>query len=107
VVHLREHGFTVVARDVDEAALLEMKAASRVPKALESCHTATVGAYVVEGHVPAGDIERLLAEQPEVLGLGVPGMPIGSPGMEMGDQREPYAVLTFNRDGKTTVFARH
>ena len=84
-----------------------MKAGSRVPRALESCHTATVGKYVVEGHVPAADIDRLLAEQPEVLGVAVPGMPIGSPGMEMGDEREPYAVLTFDRAGQTTVFARH
>jgi len=107
VVHLQAHGFEVVARDVDEAALLEMKAGSRVPRALESCHTAVVGTYVVEGHVPASDIDRLLEERPAVVGIGVPGMPIGSPGMEMGDRREPYAVYTFDRDGKTEVFARH
>jgi hypothetical protein len=97
VVHLRDHGFTVVTR----------KAGSRVPRELEACHTAVIGKYVVEGHVPAADIERLLDEEPEVLGVAVPGMPIGSPGMEMGDQREAYAVLTFDRAGKTTVFARH
>ncbi|MDH4351174.1 MAG: CopG family transcriptional regulator [Gemmatimonadota bacterium] len=107
MVHLRENGFTVVTRDVDDATLIEMKAASQVPRALEGCHTAVVGKYVVEGHVPAADIERLLDEQPAVLGVAVPGMPVGSPGMEMGDQREAYAVLTFDRAGKTTVFARH
>jgi len=86
---------------------MEMKAGSRVPQALGSCHTATVGKYVIEGHVPAGDIDRLLDEQPDVLGLAVPGMPVGAPGMELGDQREAYAVLTFDRGGKTAVFERH
>jgi hypothetical protein len=107
VVHLQEHGFEVVARDVDEAALREMKAGSRVPRALASCHTAVVGTYVVEGHVPASDIDRLLEERPAVLGLGVPGMPIGSPGMEMGERRDPFTVFTFDREGKTENFARH
>lgn len=86
---------------------MEMKAGSRVPQALGSCHTAIVGKYVIEGHVPAADIDRLLDEQPDVLGLAVPGMPAGSPGMEAGDRREPYTVLTFDRAGSTTVFARH
>ena len=86
---------------------MEMKTGSRVPRALATCHTAIVGKYVIEGHVPAADIDRLLDEQPDVLGLAVPGMPIGSPGMEMGDRREPYAVLTFDRAGNTAVFERH
>lgn len=107
MVHLRASGFDVVVRDVDEAALLDMKASVRVPRALESCHTAVIGTYVVEGHVPAADIERLLRERPAVVGLAVPGMPIGSPGMEMGDRKDPYAVLSFDRDGRTAVFARH
>jgi len=107
VVHLREEGFTVVTRDVDETALMEMKTGSRVPRALESCHTAVVGTYVVEGHVPASDIRRLLAERPAVLGLAVPGMPPGSPGMEPAAPGQPYTVLTFDREGKTTVFAQH
>jgi len=62
---------------------------------------------VVEGHVPASDIDRLLAERPAVRGVAVPGMPVGSPGMEMGTRREPYAVMTFDREGTTEVFARH
>jgi len=86
---------------------MDMKAASRVPQALASCHTAVVGKYVIEGHVPAADIDRLLDEQPDVLGLAVPGMPTGSPGMEMGDRRDPYAVLTFDRAGTSTVFEQH
>jgi hypothetical protein len=107
VVHLRAKGFEVETRDVDETALAEMKTSARVPAELRTCHTAIVGAYAVEGHVPAADIERLLDEKPAVLGLAVPGMPAGSPGMEAGDRREPFAVFTFDRDGRTTVFARH
>ena len=84
-----------------------MKAGSRVPGALATCHTAVVGAYVVEGHVPAADIDRLLEERPAVVGIGVPGMPIGSPGMEMGERRDSFTVYTFDREGKTGVFARH
>lgn len=86
---------------------MEMKAASSVPRGLEGCHTAVVDGFVVEGHVPATDVDRLLRERPPVAGVAVPGMPIGSPGMEMGDRREPYDVLTFDREGNTSVFARH
>lgn len=92
---------------MDEPTLMDMKVASRVPRALESCHTAVVDGYVVEGHVPASDIDRLLEERPPVAGVAVPGMPVGSPGMEQGDRRDPYAVLTFDREGHTAVFARH
>ena len=78
-----------------------------VPPALESCHTALVGGYVIEGHVPAGTIKRLLKERPEVAGLAVPGMPIGSPGMESpGHPPERYQVLTFDKTGRTTVFEK-
>jgi hypothetical protein len=77
-----------------------------VPAALQSCHTALVEGYVVEGHVPADLIERLLRERPNVAGLAVPGMPVGSPGMEVpGGRVERYQVLTFDRAGKTGVFA--
>jgi hypothetical protein len=107
VVHLQDYGFTVAAHEVSDAEFHERKARAGVPRALESCHTAVVGRYVVEGHVPAADIDRLLAERPAVAGIAVPGMPIGSPGMEQGDQREPYAVYTFDREGRTAVFARH
>jgi hypothetical protein len=107
VVHLQANGFTVVTREVSEATLADMKVAARVPTQLEACHTALVGGYVVEGHVPAADIERLLAEHPAVVGLAVPGMPVGSPGMEQEGRHDPYEVLTFDRRGGTTVFARH
>jgi hypothetical protein len=76
-----------------------------VPQKLYSCHTATVQGYVIEGHVPADLIYRLLKEQPAVAGLAVPGMPVGSPGME-GVNPQPYEVLTFDKDGNTSIYAR-
>jgi hypothetical protein len=76
-----------------------------VPQKLYSCHTATVQGYVIEGHVPADLIYRLLKEQPAVAGLAVPGMPVGSPGME-GVNPQPYDVLTFDKDGNTSIYAR-
>lgn len=80
----------------------------RVPVELSSCHLATIGGYVTVGHVPAGDIARLLKERPKALGLTVPGMPLGSPGMEMPDGRkEAYNTLLLLPDGKTRVFAKH
>jgi len=84
-----------------------MKARAGVTPDLSSCHTAFIDGYFVEGHVPAGDVERLLAERPDALGLTVPGMPIGSPGMEMGDQRDAYDTLLVLRDGSTAVFESH
>ena len=105
VDHLRASGFTV--ETVDVADLDAVKRQYGIPDSLASCHTAVVGGYVVEGHVPAEDVRRLLAERPEAGGLAVPGMPVGSPGMEAPDGRtEPYAVLLVD-DGGTTVFSRH
>ena len=85
--------------------LASVKKKHGVPAALESCHTALVDGYVVEGHVPADLIDRLLRERPPVVGLAVPGMPAGSPGMETAGRAERYQVLTFDRSGRTTVFA--
>jgi hypothetical protein len=104
VAHLRRHGFPVKTEDVAE--LQPVKARHGVPAELQSCHTALVAGYVVEGHVPAGLIERLLRERPKVIGLAVPGMPAGSSGMEVpGARAERYQVLAFDRSGKTRVFA--
>ena len=105
VEHLQANGFTVKAHNV--ADIMPYKNANGVPLALGSCHTAKVDGYVIEGHVPAADIKRLLKERPKVLGLSVPGMPIGSPGMEQGSHKERYDVLTFDNAGKTSVYARH
>jgi len=103
--YMRASGFPVESRDTQD--LDAIKAEVGVPFGQGSCHTAKVGDYFVEGHVPADDVKRLLAERPDALGLTVPGMPIGSPGMEQGDTREPYDVLLVAKDGSTTVFAHH
>lgn len=104
VRHMEANGFRVEVTMQDD--LSAIKAKHGVPRSLESCHTGVVGGYVVEGHVPAGDVKRLLRERPPVAGLVVPGMPAGSPGME-GPVSEPYATLALAADGTTTVFARH
>jgi hypothetical protein len=106
VEHLRKEGFEVTANDVDDMPAIKAKLG--VPGALGSCHTAVVGEYVVEGHVPGADIRRLLAEKPKVAGIAVPGMPVGSPGMEIpGVPADKYDVIAFAKDGKHRVFASH
>ena len=103
VDHLRANGFTVDAKDVTEAALVSMKRDVGVPAELESCHTAIVDGYVVEGHVPADVIQEFLEEHPKAVGLAVPGMPLGSPGME-SDVKQPYNVLVFDASGASKVY---
>lgn len=106
VEHLRESGFDVTVRDLDD--LSPVKERVGVPYGLGSCHTAEVEGYFVEGHVPAQDVERLLAERPDARGLTVPGMPLGSPGMEVpSGEVQPYDVLLVKHDGSTAVFASH
>lgn len=105
VDHLRANGFKVRAQNVPNTAAYRTKLG--VPATLGSCHTGTIGGYVLEGHVPAADIKRLLAEKPKATGLAVPGMPMGSPGMEVpGEPADAYDVLLFRADGKSTVY-RH
>lgn len=101
--HLSANGFVVTARDSTDMA--SVKRTMGVPDALQSCHTAVVGKYVVEGHVPAAAIKKLLVEKPAVMGLAVPGMPVGSPGME-GSPKQPYNIIAFERDGKTRVYMK-
>jgi hypothetical protein len=105
VGHLQANGLDVEAKDVTDAQLVRIKSQYGVPDRLSGCHTALVDGYVVEGHVPADLILRLLNERPEVVGLTVPGMPIGSPGME-GPDAEPYDVLTFDGEGRVEVYGR-
>ena len=107
VDHMTSAGFDAVARDVDQETLWTMKDRAGVTPELSSCHTAFIDGYFVEGHVPASDVQRLLTERPDALGLTVPGMPIGSPGMEMGNQRDAYDTLLVLRDGSTEVFESH
>lgn len=101
--HMRRAGFEVTERNVPDMAAI--KTEHGVPGTLASCHTTLVGGYVVEGHVPADLVARLLEERPAVAGLAAPGMPVGSPGME-GIGRQAYEVLTFTPDGETEVYAR-
>ena len=105
VERMKAAGFTVVVRDVDNVTPTARKLG--VPDKLRSCHTAQIGGYAIEGHVPAADIKRLLAERPKAAGIAVPGMVMGSPGMEHGDHKEHYQVILFDRAGKTRVFASH
>ncbi len=103
---METNGFTVRVEDVDNPA--GIKSRYNVPTDLQSCHTAIVDGYVIEGHVPVADIERLLAERPEVIGLAVPGMPVGSPGMEVeGVAPQPYDVIAFTAAGQRTVVASY
>lgn len=92
---------------MSDARLMAVEAESKVPDDLVSCHTAKIGGYVVEGHVPADDIARMLKEKPAIAGLAVAGMPIGSPGMEQGSMKQPFSTMAFTKDGRKTVFARH
>ncbi len=102
VEHLKENDFDVIAHDVADIA--EIKTQLGIPNDLTSCHTAVLGNYVVEGHVPADIIERLLREQPAIAGISVPGMPVGSPGME-GPNARPYNVVAFDSSGNRSIFA--
>ncbi|HSM12125.1 MAG TPA: DUF411 domain-containing protein [Lysobacter sp.] len=106
VDHMREAGFQVEVRDVDNVNTIKERVG--VPLGKGSCHTAEVDGYFVEGHVPAEDVKRLLAEKPDAKGLVVPGMPAGSPGMEVPDGTiQPYTVELVGQDGGTTAFAQH
>lgn len=104
IKHMESNGFTVrtiVTEDMDT-----VKKNLNVPENLQSCHTAMIGDYIIEGHVPADLIKKLLVEAPKVKGLTVPGMVVGSPGMEQGDMKQPYEVLTFQDDGQVSTYAK-
>jgi hypothetical protein len=105
VVHLQKNGFKVDKKILFGQSFADNKRKLGVPDALRSCHTAVIEGYVIEGHVPADLIHKLLREKPPIAGLAVPGMPVGSPGME-GGKPEPFEVLTFDKNGKITVYAK-
>ena len=107
VDHMKANGFDVQAMDVSAADVRKISKTAGLKDEDSSCHTAKVGDYIVEGHVPAADIKRLLKEKPAIAGIAAPGMPMGSPGMEQGNAKEPYDVLAFKKDGTSTVFAKH
>lgn len=105
--HIRDAGFPVSFEEMDPGPLANLKARLGLQPTQVSCHTAQVEGYVIEGHVPAADIQRLLTERPDAIGLAVPGMPYGSPGMGPETEREAYDVLLVARDGTASVFTRY
>ena len=105
--HLKKGGYHVTAQNLSFGILSRFKTKRGIRPELASCHTATVAGYTIEGHVPVREIERLLKEKPDAIGLTVPGMPIGSPGMESGTTRDAYDVLLIRRDGSTQVYAHY
>ena len=107
VEHMAQAGFLITAQDIDQEALWNMKESEGIAPELSSCHTSFIEGWFVEGHVPASDIRRLVSERPDALGLSVPGMPIGSPGMEMGSRGDAFVTYLVLKDGSTEVFARH
>lgn len=107
VEHMRQNGFQPEVHDVSAAQVRAVSKAAGLSEEGTSCHTAKVGNYIVEGHVPAADVQRMLKEKPAIAGIAAPGMPVGSPGMEMGGRTERYDVVSFSKDGKTKVFATH
>ena len=107
IEHMTANGFAPTVTNMSNAEMAPLKALNKVPAALQSCHTSLVAGYVIEGHVPAADVKRLLTAKPRgVVGLTIPGMPASAPGMDLVPF-QPYDVLSFDASGKTTLFARH
>ena len=105
VDHLKAEGFSVTVTEVADTASVRQRLGQ--PDTYGSCHTAVMDGYVIEGHLPALEVRKLLASRPLALGLAVPGMPVGSPGMEMGARRDRYKVLLLDRAGRASVFASY
>lgn len=105
VEHLRSNGFQVSV--VQEHNMDAVKQEHNVPAGLASCHTALINGAVIEGHVPAADIKRFLSQESDAIGLAVPGMPVGSPGMEAGETQEPFTVFSFDQQGNAEAFSQH
>ena len=105
IKHLEENGFKVMSHNVQNMGKYKEKA--NLPSGMGSCHTAFVDGYAIEGHVPASDIKRMLTEKPAIRGIAVPGMPMGSPGMEYGDRKDAYQTISYTKDGQKSVFASH
>lgn len=105
LTHLKQNQFTVKDVVIDDVAVIKQKYG--VPAKLASCHTAIVNGYVIEGHVPARDIKKLINSKAKIVGLSVPGMTTGTPGMEMGNRKDPYDVVSFDKAGQTKVFKHY
>ena len=104
VNHMRANGFRPTVHDVPDVSPIKRKLG--VPAALESCHTAVVDGFAIEGHVPADVVRTMLKERPRIAGIAVAGMPMGSPGMEQGPRKDPYNVVAFDKAGRTSVYAK-
>ncbi len=105
VDHLHKHGFEV--EDIKTSDMQSIKQRLGLPEKLASCHTGVIDGYLIEGHVPADDIKRLLQQKPAIAGLSVPAMPVGTPGMERGERKDPFAVISFDQDGKMDVYKQY
>lgn len=105
IAHLKKHGFNVT--DIETHDVDAVKTKYKLPSQVASCHTAVINGYLIEGHVPADDIKRLLKQKPRVRGLAVPQMPKGAPGMEMGDQKDPFIVFSFDDQGNAMPFNQY
>lgn len=105
IEHLKKHNFSVIDEVTHNLEAVNERAA--IPPVMHSCHTAVVNGYLIEGHVPADDIKRLLKEKPDVMGLSVPRMPVGTPGMEMGPRKDNFTVVSFDKDNQFRIFNRY
>lgn len=103
--HLRDNQFSI--EDIVTDDMQSVKQKYGVPAAMQSCHTAVIDGYVIEGHVPVRDIQRMLKVKPKIVGIAVPGMPVGTPGMEMGGRKDPYKVVSFDKEGKFEIFSQY
>jgi hypothetical protein len=105
IQHLEKHGFTVI--DMLTQDMASVKETVKLPRQMASCHTALIDGYIIEGHVPADDIKRLLNTKPDIAGLSVPQMPVGTPGMEMGERKDDFVVFSFGKSGEIDVFNKY
>ncbi len=105
ITHLKDNKFNVI--DILTPNMTRVKKSVNLPKPMMSCHTAIIEGYIIEGHVPADDINRLLAEKPDIAGLSVPKMPVGTPGMEMGERKDNFIVFQFDKNGQYSVFNQY
>lgn len=106
IKHMQKHGFTI-KDDIKTDGMEAIKQKYNLPQDLASCHTAIIDGYVMEGHIPADDIKRFLKQKPKLAGLSVPGMPLGTPGMESGNRKQPFAILAFDKKGEVEVFKEY
>lgn len=106
IEHMQKHGFKIQA-DIKTEHVEEIKQKYHLPENLASCHTAIINSYVMEGHIPADDIKLFMQQQPQLAGLAVPGMTVGTPGMELGNEKQPFSVMTFNHQGEVKLFKQY